>query len=89
MDMKRINKYCSISAEAKAFMKNVYNPLKLSARGHSRMLKMSSTIADLEGNSELKIENLAEAENYRPPDRKHWGMQGVNQLKYMAGKTGL
>ena len=73
MDAKRINKYCAISAEAKSFMKNVYNSLKLSARGHSRILKMGRTIADLAGDTEIKIEHLAEAVNYRSLDRKYWG----------------
>ena len=72
MDAKRINKYCAINSEAKAFMKSVYNSLKLSARAHSRILKMGRTIADLAGECEIKIEHLAEAVNYRSLDRKYW-----------------
>jgi len=73
MDAKRINKYCTINTEAKAFMKSVYNSLKLSARAHSRILKMGRTIADLAGEREIAIEHLAEAVNYRSLDRKYWG----------------
>ena len=73
MDAKRINKYCMIDSEEKAFMKSVYNSLKLSARAHSRILKMGRTIADLAGEREIKIEHLAEAVNYRSLDRKYWG----------------
>ncbi len=73
MDAKRINKYCVLNAETKAFMKSVYNSLKLSARAHSRILKMALTISDLAGDGEIKIEHLAEAVNYRSLDRKYWG----------------
>ena len=36
MDARAINRYCTINAEASAFMKSVYTQLKLSARAHSR-----------------------------------------------------
>jgi magnesium chelatase family protein len=73
MDAKHINKYCILNAESKAFMKSVFNSLKLSARAHSRILKMARSIADLAGESEIAIEHLAEAVNYRSLDRKYWG----------------
>ena len=76
MDAKCTNKYCTISAEAKSFMKSVYNSLKLSARGHSLILKMGRTIADLAGDGEIEIEHLAEAVNYRSFDGKYWGSRG-------------
>jgi magnesium chelatase family protein len=73
MDARAINKYCTIGKDAAAFMKSVYTQLKLSARAHSRILKMSRTIADLAGSSEITVEHLAEAVNYRSLDRKYWG----------------
>ena len=73
MDARAINKYCTIDKDASAFMKSVYTQLKLSARAHSRILKMSRTIADLAGSSEITVEHLAEAVNYRSLDRKYWG----------------
>ena len=73
MDARAINRYCTINAEASAFMKSVYTQLKLSARAHSRILKMSRTIADLAGSREITVEHLAEAVNYRSLDRKYWG----------------
>ncbi len=73
MTPKHINKYCNLNAESKAFMKSVFNSLKLSARAHSRILKMARSIADLAGETEIKMEHLAEAVNYRSLDRKYWG----------------
>jgi magnesium chelatase family protein len=73
MDARAINKYCTIDKDAAAFMKSVYTQLKLSARAHSRILKMSRTIADLAGSREITMEHLAEAVNYRSLDRKYWG----------------
>jgi magnesium chelatase family protein len=73
MDARAINKYCKVGTEAASFMKSVYTQLKLSARAHSRILKMSRTIADLAGSREITVEHLAEAVNYRSLDRKYWG----------------
>lgn len=72
MDASCINKYCSLDKESKTFMKSVYNSLNLSARAHSRILKMSRTIADLEGSDEILVHHIAEAVNYRSLDRKYW-----------------
>jgi magnesium chelatase family protein len=73
MDATGINKYCNLDNESASFMKSVYNSLHLSARAHSRILKMARTIADLVGSSEIKVHHLAEAINYRSLDRKYWG----------------
>ena len=72
MNASHINKYCKLDKETSSFMKSVYTTLKLSARAHSRILKMALTIADLEGSSKIEINHLAEAVNYRSLDRKYW-----------------
>ncbi|MCK5128675.1 MAG: hypothetical protein KAQ68_02395 [Clostridiales bacterium] len=72
MDAKQIRKYCALEKNASDFMESVYESLNLSARAHSRILKMARTIADIAGACEIAIEHLAEAVNYRSLDRKYW-----------------
>lgn len=60
-----INKYCSLNTRELEFMKNAYNSMQLSARSYHKILKVSRTIADLDGSLEIKEQHLAEALCYR------------------------
>lgn len=67
-----IDKHCRLDDEANNLMKSAFENLGLSARAHNRVLKVARTIADLEGERNIKSEHIAEAIMYRSLDRKFW-----------------
>jgi len=46
--------------------------LALSARAHTRILRLARTIADLEGREHISAAHLGEAINYRSLDRQDY-----------------
>ncbi|MDX1829405.1 MAG: YifB family Mg chelatase-like AAA ATPase [Lutibacter sp.] len=72
MNVKQIKKYCKLSVESNLLLKNAMERLNLSARAYDRILKVSRTIADLEGVSEISTSHISEAIQYRSLDREGW-----------------
>lgn len=67
-----IRKFCKIDKESSDILKNAFEKLKLSARAYNKILKIARTIADLRGNENINLEDIAEAIQYRSMDRKYW-----------------
>ena len=70
MGSRHIRKYCEIDIESDRLLETAMEKLGLSARAHSRILKIARTIADIEGSKQIKSDHVAEAIQYRSLDRK-------------------
>jgi magnesium chelatase family protein len=73
MSSKLIREHCEIDSSGKTLLKKAMEKLGLSARAYDRILKVSRTIADLEGKENIESYHLAEAIQYRSLDRSGWG----------------
>ncbi|MBE7052164.1 MAG: ATP-binding protein [Ruminococcaceae bacterium] len=67
-----IEEFCAIDETGKNLLKDVFTKLGLSARAHSRILKVARTIADLAGEADISTVHLAEAIRYRSIDSRFW-----------------
>jgi magnesium chelatase family protein len=72
MPSQMVKDICQISDAGRLLLKTAMERLGLSARAYDRILKVARTIADLAGTSEIQIQHLAEAIQYRSLDREGW-----------------
>ena len=67
-----LREYAQPDEEGLTLLQNAMLRLNLSARAYDRILKVSRTIADLEGSEKILPYHLAEAISYRNLDRENW-----------------
>ncbi|MDY5433806.1 YifB family Mg chelatase-like AAA ATPase [Bacteroides pyogenes] len=72
MNSRLLATYARPDEKGLALLRNAMNRLNLSARAYDRILKVSRTIADLEGAEQILSSHLAEAIGYRNLDRENW-----------------
>lgn len=73
MTSAMLRRFCPLTAEARALLDRAMDRLRLSARAYDRIIKVSRTIADLEGEEQIRPQHVSEAITYRSLDREGWG----------------
>lgn len=68
----RLNTDCPITDDGLKKLKNSFELMGLSGRAYDRVLKVSRTIADLDGEEVIQKSHIDEAVQYRSLDRKYW-----------------
>jgi magnesium chelatase family protein len=72
MTTREIRRYCALDEVAMNVLQASIHEMGLSARAHDKVLRVTRTIADLEGSEKLSADHLREAVNFRTLDRNLW-----------------
>jgi len=72
MTPRMIRKHCQIDEPSERLLEQAMIRQGLSARAYDRILKVSRTIADLEGCDHIASTHVSEAVGYRSLDRTYW-----------------
>lgn len=72
MTSRHLAEYCQLDSESRDLLKRAMEQMNLSARAYDRILKVSRTVADLDGSEQITSSHVAEAIQYRTLDRAGW-----------------
>ena len=67
-----IKKHCRLDNEGSGLLEQAMYQRHLSARAHGRILKVSRTLADLDGEEDIRANHVLEAIQYRSLDRSSY-----------------
>jgi magnesium chelatase family protein len=70
---RELREQCVLEPATLELLKTAMTDLNLSARAYDRILKVSRTIADLNGDDRIAAEHISEAIQLRSLDRQIWG----------------
>lgn len=77
MNSAMLRKFAPLDEACSSLLERAMTHLNLSARAYDRIIKVARTIADLEGEDNIKPQHIAEAIGYRSLDRENWGIYRV------------
>ncbi len=73
LESKELEKFCVLDKESEELLKLAILELGISARAYDKILRVSRTIADLDGKDVIEAHHISEAISYRSLDRNLWG----------------
>ena len=65
LNAKLIKQFCVLSTDCESLLKTAITKFNLSGRSYDRILKLSRTIADLDGAENISVSHIAQALQYR------------------------
>ena len=71
MGEKEFSEFCALDKECAEILEYAFKAFGMTARAYNRVLKVARTIADLDGEENIKKEHLLEAIQYRALDKKY------------------
>ena len=81
MGPSEVREFRQLDGAGRSLLRAAMTPLSMSARAFHRILRLSRTIADLEGTPDIQTQHLAEAIQYRPRRQMQWPFQsGLRDL---------
>jgi magnesium chelatase family protein len=72
MPVRETSKECALDESGERTPEMAVRRMGLSARAHDRILKVARTVADLGESPSVSSKHVAEAVQYRSPDRNYW-----------------
>ena len=72
MGNRLVTEFCRLDSHSERTLEQAMNSLNFSARAYDRILKVSRTLADLEGSRDIREVHVMEAIQYRTLDRNMW-----------------
>ena len=72
MTTRHIANHCKLDEESQSMLRACMTELGFSARAHDKIIRVSRTIADLDGSVDIQMQHVGEAVNYRMLDRQLW-----------------
>jgi len=81
-----VKMHCKLETDAEELLVTAMRHLKLSGRGYDSILKVSRTIADLEGSEIIRFIHISEAIGYRSLDKEKWMATASGKAGKHSGK---